>query len=188
MGKLRRGLVQVYTGGGKGKTTAALGLALRALGHGMRACMVQFMKGGGKIGERRTAERLAPELVIHSFGGERRRGPAEASETIPWWQLPPPPEEKEAAAKGLEFARGAIAGGEYDVVILDEVNTAIALGVLPLDDVLALVRGKPEGVELILTGRNARPEVVELADLVTEMREVKHPFRQGVKARKGIEF
>ncbi len=182
------GRVQVYTGNGKGKTTAALGTAFRAVGHGLRVCVVQFLKGGWKSGERSAAERLAPELVIRAFGAAQWGDRSKASADTPWWELPPSEDDRSQAREGMEFARGAVASGEWDIVVLDEVFGALARGLISLDEVLELIRSRPAEVELILTGRDAPPEVIEAADLVTEMVEVKHPFRHGVKARKGIEY
>ena len=182
------GRVQVYAGNGKGKTTAALGTALRAVGHGLRVCVVQFLKGGWESGERSAAERLAPELEIRAFGAAQWGDRSKASADTPWWELPPSEDDRSQAREAMEFARGAVAGGEWDIVVVDEVFGALARGLISLDDVLGLIRTRPARVELILTGREAPPEVVEAADLVTEMAEVKHPFRRGVKARKGIEY
>lgn len=182
------GRVQVYTGQGKGKTTAALGTAFRAVGHGLRVCVIQFLKGGWKSGERAAAARLAPELEIRAFGAAQWGDRSKASAGAPWWELPPSEEDRSRAREAMEFARGALTGGEWDIVVLDEVFGALAHNLISLDEVLELIRTKPAEVELILTGRDAPPEVIEAADLVTEMAEVKHPFRSGVKARKGIEY
>jgi len=171
-----RGRVQIYTGDGKGKTTAALGLALRAAGHGLRTYVGQFLKGLPS-GERKAAERLGGLIVIEPYGSGRFLGP----------EQPPDPTEAARALEGLARARAAMLSGEYRIVVLDEVNVAIALGLLPLADVLALLREKPRGVELVLTGRDAPPELVEAADLVSDVRAIKHYFDSGVEARKGIE-
>ena len=188
MGHLTQGLVQVYTGPGKGKTTAALGLALRAVGHGLRVCFVQFMKEEGSTGERAAAQRLHPELEIHVFSAPHWGDRSQASEDTPWWNLPPSAEDKKQAGEGLLFAQRALAGGAYDLVVLDEVLVALKFELVSLDDVLGLIRAKPPTVELVLTGRDAPAEVIESADLVTEMNAVKHPFDQGLEARKGIEY
>jgi cob(I)alamin adenosyltransferase len=173
---LERGLVQVYTGEGKGKTTAALGLALRATGHGLRVEIVQFMKGWPGYGELKGAEWL-PMVAIHPFG---RSG----------WVHPehPQPEDYEGAAEALAYALEVVTREEADVVVLDEINVALDYGLLDLEAVIALLDGKPPAVELILTGRNAHPEVIRRADLVTEMRKVRHPYDQGLEGRQGIEF
>jgi len=173
----RRGLVIVHTGNGKGKTTAALGLALRAVGQGLTVAMVQFIKGSWKYGELRAPEFL-PGFEIQPMGrGFVDLGNAE-----------PHPEDVALARETFAAAREKVVSGRYDMVILDEVNYAVSYGLLDVESVLGLIREKPAPVHLVLTGRDARPEVVEAADLVTEMREVKHAFRQGVKAQKGIEF
>lgn len=174
--KLEQGLIQVYTGNGKGKTTASLGLALRATGRELKVCMIQFMKGGGPYGEQMAAERLAPFLTIIQTGR-------------PGWVKKDNPHEadKQLAAEALELAAKTVQGGEYDLVILDEINGAVSMGLVPVEDVLDLMRKKPHHVELVLTGRNAPESVIEAADLVTEMREIKHYYKAGVPARVGIE-
>ena len=173
----RRGLVIVHTGNGKGKTTAALGLALRAVGQGLRVTMIQFIKGSWKYGELRAPEFL-PGFEIHPMGrGFVGLGGAQ-----------PNPEDVALARETYDVGREKILSGEWDMVILDEINNAVEQGLLDVADVLRLIRERPERVHLVLTGRNARPEVIEAADLVTEMREIKHPYRIGVKAQKGIEF
>ncbi len=174
--KLERGLIQVYTGNGKGKTTAALGLALRAVGRELKVCMIQFMKGGGPYGEHLAAPRLAPFLTIIPTG---REGWVNRNN--------PDPEDKRLALEALELVRKALTGGEYDLVILDEINGAVSFGLLTVDEVLTVMGLKPEGVELVLTGRDADERIVAAADLVTEMREIKHYYREGVASRVGIE-
>jgi cob(I)alamin adenosyltransferase len=170
------GYVQVYTGNGKGKTTAALGLALRAAGHGMRTYFGQFLKGQ-HYGELDAAEKLSPLVRIERFG---REGFLHITEG-------PDDEDIRRAREGLRKCREAMLSGRYDIVVLDEINTAVLLKVLTVEEVLGLLDEKPEGVELVLTGRGAPQAVVDRADLVTEMREVKHYFDKGVKAREGIE-
>jgi len=188
MTELTKGLVQVYTGNGKGKTTAALGLSLRAAGHGLRVCFIEFMKGDWDSGERKSAARLAPELEIHSYAaaewGDRSKGDA----ATPWWELPPSEEDRKQAQEGMLFAQRAVAGGDYDIVVLDEILGAIACELVRLEEVVSLVCAKPPKVELVLTGREAPPEIVKVADLVTEMTAVKHPFEHGEQARRGIEY
>jgi cob(I)alamin adenosyltransferase len=173
---LERGLIQVYTGNGKGKTTASLGLALRGVGRELMVCMIQFMKGGGPYGEQIAAKRLAPYLTIVQTGR-------------PGWVNKDNPHETDKALAGeaLELARAALTGGQYDLLILDEINGAVSLGLVPVEALLDLMRNKPRQVELVLTGRNADERVIEAADLVTEMREIKHYYKAGVKARVGIE-
>ena len=174
--KLEQGLIQVYTGNGKGKTTASLGLALRAVGRELKVCMIQFMKGGGPYGEQMAAERLAPYLTIIQTGR-------------PGWvnKDNPHQKDKDLAAEALEMASQAVNGGEYDLVILDEINGTVSMGLVPVEGVLELMRNKPHHVELVLTGRNAHESVIEAADLVTEMREIKHYYKAGVPSRVGIE-
>jgi cob(I)alamin adenosyltransferase len=174
--KLEQGLIQVYTGNGKGKTTASLGLALRGVGRELMVCMIQFMKGGGPYGEQMAAERLAPYLTIIQTGR-------------PGWVNKDNPHEtdKALAAEALVLARSKVVGGEYDMVILDEINGAVSMGLVPVEALLELMAAKPPQVELVLTGRNADPKVIEAADLVTEMREIKHYYKAGVASRIGIE-
>jgi cob(I)alamin adenosyltransferase len=172
----RRGLVIVLTGNGKGKTTSAIGQALRALGHGYKVCMIQFMKGR-KYGEFLTAERYLPGFTIHLCGLDSfvmRDNPA--------------PVDVELATEGLKIARQAVLSGDYDMVIMDEINVAIDFKLLPLEDVLDMVANKPPGLDLILTGRNAPSELITRADTVSEIREIKHHYSAGIKDRAGIEY
>lgn len=171
-----KGLVQVFTGNGKGKTTAALGTILRALGHGLRVYIVFFMKGDYDYGEYSTLAKL-PNVDMASFGFRRLTDPSNIK-----------PEEIEQARLALAAAREAVLSGTYDLVVLDEVNVALGFKLIELDEVVKLVRNKPPKVELILTGRYADNKIIEMADLVTEMVKVKHPFDKGIKARKGIEY
>lgn len=174
--RLKQGLIQVYTGEGKGKTTCALGLALRAVGQGFKVLMVQFLKTDG-TGEVQAAQRLAPDFAIHSFG-------------VPGFPSlrDPDAETADTARQALALARQAILAGDYDLVILDEVNLCLTYGLVPLTEMLEVLRRRPPYVEVVLTGRAAPPELVEMADLVTEMRPVKHYYEAGVKARRGIEW
>jgi len=169
-----KGYVQVYTGDGKGKTTAALGLALRAAGAGLRVYIAQFVKGM-HYSELSALERFQDRITIHQFGRDCfiRRAPA--------------PEDVQAARQGLEAARKVLASGAHDLVILDEASIAVHFDLFSADELLALVAGRPEHVEVVITGRNAHPRILEAADLVTEMRELKHYYRKGVEARAGIE-
>lgn len=173
--KLSSGQVQVYTGNGKGKTTAALGLALRAIGHRLRVHIIQFMKGGGPYGEHAAAERLLPEITIATTGR-------------PGWvkKGAPAPEDVSEAQRALALARRALTE-DYDLVILDEANGAVDFGLIAVEELLALIAAKPARMELVLTGRNAHEKVLAAADLVTEMREVKHYYSKGVEVRVGIE-
>ncbi len=188
MPRLTKGLVQVYTGPGKGKTTAAVGLAVRAAGHGLRTCLIQFLKRGWESGERAALAKLAPGVELHVFGAAEWGDPTQAAPDTPWWALPPSDEDRAQAREAFEFAQRTVASGEWDLVVLDEVFAAVRHGLVSAQDVVELIAGKPPRVELILTGRDAPPEVIAAADLVTEMRAVKHPFEQGVQARKGIEY
>jgi cob(I)alamin adenosyltransferase len=172
--RLSRGYVQVYTGDGKGKTTAALGLALRAAGHGMRTYIGQFMKGQN-YGEL-DALRDQPLVTIEQYGDVRCIRREDVT-----------PEHIAQAQRGLEQAQQAMLSGQYDIVVLDEINVTIWFGLLAVEEALAFLDQRPDHVEVILTGRRAPQELVERADLVTEMREVKHYYEQGVQARKGIE-
>jgi len=170
-----QGLVQVFTGNGKGKTTAALGTVLRALGHGLRVYIIYFMKGDYPYGERRILAEL-PNVDFASFGSLEFVDPANIK-----------PEEIEQAGQALAAAREAMLSGNYDLVVLDEVNVAVAWKLVALDEVLKLVSDKPANVELILTGRYADARLIQRADLVTEMKHIKHPYEKGIKARRGIE-
>ena len=170
------GYIQVYTGNGKGKTTAALGLALRAAGHGMRTYIGQFLKGQ-HYGELAAVEKLSPLIRIERFG---REGFLHITEG-------PDDEDIRRAREGLQKCREAMLSGKYQIIILDEVNTAVLLKVLTEHDLLDFLAEKPDSVELVLTGRGAPQAVIEKADLVTEMKSLKHYYERGVKAREGIE-
>jgi len=176
MPKLDRGLVQVYTGNGKGKTSAAFGLALRAIGRGLKVYIIQFIKGGFDYGELYTIDKL-PNLKLKAFG----RGKFII-------EKPAGKEDVALAEEALALAEKVVKSDEYDIVILDEINVALSLRLISLEKVLELIKNKPKHVELVLTGRNAADEIVEAADLVTEMKEIKHPFSKGYQARKGIEY
>ena len=172
---LKRGYIHIYTGNGKGKTTAALGLGLRATGAGLKVYMIQFMKGR-RYSEIDAVEQLQ-NFTIVQFGRDEFVS-KENPEQI----------DVDLAQKGLKHAEEIIKKGEYDLVILDEINVAIDFNLVALKDVLKLVEEKPEKVELVLTGRYAPQELMKNADLVTEMLEIKHPFQKGVLARKGIDY
>ena len=175
----QKGLVIVYTGGGKGKTSAALGLVLRAVGYNHKVCMVQFVKGSWHYGELDSAKRLAPEFELITAG----KGFVGILD-----DKSPREEHVKAANDTLAISREKITSGKFDVVILDEINYAIQLELLKLDDVIDMIKSKPTELDLVLTGNHATKEVIELADLVTEMKEIKHPFKSGIKAKKGIDF
>ena len=174
--KLEMGLVQVYTGNGKGKTSAAFGLALRATGRGLKVCIIQFIKGGFDYGELYVADKL-PGLKLKAFG----RGKFVSEKK-------PDKEDVDLAEEALKTAEEAVKSREYDVIVLDEVNVALNLKLIRTERVLQLIKDKPAQTELVLTGRKAPKEIIEAADLVTEMVEVKHPYNKGFKARKGIEY
>ena len=169
------GLVQVFTGDGKGKTTAALGTVLRAVGHGLRVYIVFFMKGGHPYGEGNILPKL-PKVTMASFGQKGFVDPVNIKA-----------EEIGQAKQALTAAREAMLSGNYDLIVLDEVNLAVAWKLVELDEVLRLISDKPLNVELILTGRQAPTELIKRADLVTEMLKIKHPYDKGIVARKGID-
>jgi len=173
---LEPGLVQVYTGNGKGKTSAAFGLALRATGRGLKVYVIQFIKGGFDYGELYVAKQLA-NLELKAFGSGKFIT-----------EKPPKQEDIELAQEAFKLAQKIVATGEYDIVILDEVNMALNLKLINVADIVELAKNKPKHVELIFTGRDAPHEIIEIADLVTEMKEIKHPFQKGTPPRKGIEY
>lgn len=177
MQKLNTGLIQIYTGASKGKTTAALGLTLRAVGHGFHVHIIQFMKGRQDYGELSGLKRLEPECQIEKFGTEGwvRKGEAK-------------PEDITEAQKGLIRAREIITSGKWDIVILDEVINAIWFELIQEEELIQILEQKPKHVELILTGRNASQNLIERAHLVTEMVQIKHPYEIGIQARLGIEY
>lgn len=179
--KLEKGLVQVYTGNGKGKTTAALGQGLRAVGQGLKVCLIQFLKPvevySGEVG---AISRLGSnfcllkfDLVHPLFVQDKLAAEKKLQEELP---------------KILQRVEEIVKGGDYDMVILDEINNLLAQGFVPLDWVLQLIRERPPQVELILTGRGAPERLIAVADLVTEMVDIKHPYQKGIKMRKGIEY
>ncbi len=172
--ELKKGLVEVYTGEGKGKTTAALGLAMRAVGRGLKVCMFQFLKGQ-ESGELYAAEILGPNFVIKQGGREC------------CFYDKPSNEDAKLAQSLFAKARNIMLKGSYDVIILDEINVAIHFGLIKTEQVLTLIKEKPDHLELVLTGRHASPKIIEAAQLVTEMVKIKHPYDDGVKARRGIE-
>ena len=171
----QKGFIHVYTGPGKGKTTAALGLALRATGAGMKVHMIQFMKG------RRYSEIDAIENIPNFTISQHGRDEFVSKEN-------PEQIDIDLARDGFNYAKEIIRGNKYDMVILDEINVAVDYNLIPLEDVLKLMREKPENLELVLTGRYAHPEIIKNADIVTEMLEIKHPFQKGILARKGIDY
>ena len=179
MEESKKGLIIVHTGPGKGKTTAALGLAFRAVGQGMKVLMVQFIKGSWHYGELDAAKMLgADRFVIKPMGrGFVKVGTAETD-----------PEDVRLVREAWEYGKQQMLAGAYDVVIFDEINYAISYKMLDAEEVAAALARKPEMVHVILTGRSAHPKIVEIADLVTEMREIKHPYQKGIQAQRGIEY
>jgi cob(I)alamin adenosyltransferase len=171
-----KGLVQIYTGNGKGKTTAALGLAARAQGQGLKVHFIFFMKGGYPYGERNTLDQLS-NTSYEVFGHEHFVDPNNVQDV-----------DREEARKALQAAQRALTSGKYDLVVLDEVNVATSWGLIKIEDLLKLIDKKPPNVELVLTGRYADKRLIDKADLVSEVTEVKHPYKQGIPARKGIEY
>lgn len=169
------GLVHIYTGNGKGKTTAAIGLGVRAVGAGFKVHMIQFMKGR-RYSEIDAIEKI-PGFTVRQFGRDEfvsKKNPAEIDINF--------------AKDGLDYAREIISSGKYDLVILDEINVALDFNLVPLKEVLKLVNSRPKNLEIVLTGRYAPKELVEIADLVTDVGEVKHPYQKGIEARKGIDW
>ncbi len=173
------GLVIVYTGSGKGKTTAALGMALRALGHGFKVAMIQFIKGSWYYGELKSSSKLEPDFELVA-AGKGFVGIIDDNKPIE--------DHVNAAREALQISKEKITSGNYDIIILDEINYAVNLKLISVDDVLELIKLKPKKTTLVLTGNHASEKVIESADLVTEMKEIKHPYRQGRKAKRGIDF
>ena len=175
------GYIQVYTGNGKGKTTASLGLATRALGRGWKVLIVMFTKGGNNYGELNTFLHLAPvlkqKIKIVQAGLDRIVYSNNISD-----------EDRKVVSDGWALAKKAILNNEYQMVILDEANIALDLGLIRLDDMLETLKNKPDRMEIVLTGRNANPEIIEIAHLVSEIQPVKHYWDKGISAREGIEF
>lgn len=174
-----KGLLIVYTGDGKGKTTAALGMALRAVGYSWRVCIVQFIKGSWKYGELKSAARLAPELELN-VAGEGFVGIVDDKLPIE--------EHRKAAQAALQLAEEKMLSGEYRLLILDELNVAVSLDLVSEEELSSLIDKRPAKLHLVLTGRGAPDSLLKEADLVTEMTEIKHPYQQGILAQKGIDF
>lgn len=177
MGK--NGLVIVHTGNGKGKTTASLGLGMRAWGQGLRVLVIQFIKGNWEYGELKAAEQLGSRFMMHQMGEGFLKNCQDDDKMAV---------HRQAAADALTTAQTAIKSGEWDMIILDEINYAVKFGIVAVADVVELIDRKPALLHLVLTGRDATEQVIEKADLVTEMKEIKHPYKQGIKAQPGIEF
>jgi len=176
---LERGLVIVYTGKGKGKTTAALGIVLRAIGHGYKVGMIQFIKGEWYYGELTSSKRLEPEFEMIATG----RGFVGIIDDDH-----PIEDHQRAAKEAIALAKEKVASGIYDVMILDEVNYAAKLNLISQQDILDIIAAKPEKTNLVLTGNYVPESVIAVADLVTEMKEIKHPYQKGIKAKKGIDY
>ncbi len=175
---LSKGLVIVFTGDGKGKTSAALGVALRASGHKMYVSIIQFIKSR-PTGEARAVERLVPEVEFVSLG----KGFVNCC-----GDKTPLADHRNAARQALAMTYQRMSSGAWEILILDEINTAVTLGLLDVQDVLEIIKAKPEKLHVLLTGRNAHPDVIAAADLVTEMRNIKHPYDRGIPAQKGIDY
>jgi cob(I)alamin adenosyltransferase len=175
----RRGLVVVITGNGKGKTTSALGMALRACGHGMRVCIIQFMKGDLYAGEWDGVKKLDCAIELHATG---KGFCGIQGNPYPW------AEHRANAQDAVDLVRAKMASGSFDVMILDEINNALKLKLVDLEQMLAIIRARPPLMHLVLTGRDAHAEVVELADTVSEVREIKHAYRQGIDPQPGIDY
>ena len=173
------GIVIVYTGNGKGKTTASLGVALRAIGHGLKVCMVQFIKGEWHYGELNSLKKLEPDLEL-IVAGKGFIGIIDDDHAFE--------EHVRAAETALDIVEQKISLDKYDVIILDEINYAVHLGLLQLREVMRIIQNRPKRLSLILTGNHACEEIILLADLVTEMKEIKHPYKKGFKAKRGIDF
>jgi len=173
------GLVIVYTGGGKGKTTAALGMALRAVGYGHKVCMIQFIKGSWHYGEMDSSKKLAPEFELVAIG----KGFVGILD-----DKSPKEDHEKYAEEAIKMCKDKILSEKYDLIILDEINYAVNLGLINIKSVMDLIKLKPKKLDLVLTGNHAKEEILKLADLVTEMKEIKHPFQSGIKAKKGIDF
>lgn len=173
------GLLIVYTGDGKGKTTAALGLCVRAAGHGNKCLMLQFIKSDWEYGELKGMERFAPEVEIRPMGVGCFGKPGDET---------PREEHEKAAADAMKAARDAIRSGDYDVVILDEINIAVHYKLVDIKELMRMIDDRPAGIDIVLTGRYADHRVIKAADLVTNMQEVKHPYQKGTLSKKGIDY
>lgn len=173
---MKKGLLIIYTGNGKGKTTAALGLAFRSMGHGLKVCMIQFIKSGKNYGEHKLGNSLGTLFTCHVLGKGFILNDDDVKKNI------------KAAADAWAYAQELIESGEYDLIILDELTYLFSFKLLHEQEVLDFLINRPPGIHIIITGRNAPASFIDKADIVTEMREIKHPFHKGVKAQKGIEW
>lgn len=175
----RKGLLTCYTGDGKGKSTAAFGSILRAVGYDWKVCVIQFIKGSWKYGEMEGIEQLRPKVEFHRKG-------------LGFYKIVddklPEEDHKKAAAEAIKFSAEKIASGEFDLIILDELNVSLQTGLITVEDAVELLKKKPDYLHLIITGRGAPEEIIELCDLVTEMKEIKHPYQKGIQAQKGFDY
>ncbi len=174
--KNKKGLLLVFTGDGKGKTTAAIGMTMRAVGHGMRICFIQFIKGSWKYGEMKAIARFPEYIDFHVMGCGFT------------WNSDNLDKDRAVAKKAWNKAKEAISSGVYDMVVLDEFTYLPNYKMIDLQEALEVLGNKPDHLHLVITGRNADPALLEIADLITEMQEIKHPYKQGIKAQKGVEF
>ena len=180
MADKKNGQIIINTGSGKGKTTAALGMAIRAAGHGQRVLILQFIKGAWRTGEARFMERLAPEIEMKQLGRgflRIRDGKVEITS-----------KDRKEARKALETAREKVLSGDYNLIILDEVINILAYGLIERQELLSLLEERPLGLSVVLTGRGAPQELIDIADTVSEIKEIKHAYNKGIKAKKGIEY
>ena len=173
-----KGLVHVYTGEGKGKTTAALGVAMRAIGWGVKVCVIQFIKGYADIGEALLAQRFSDHLTLKQFTIDLSRSIDDQKAC----------QRKHESEEAMAYAEDAVNSNKYDLIILDEINNAAHLKLIETPRILKLIKQKPDRLEMILTGRDAPQEIIDAADYVTEMRQIKHPYQRGIQARKGIDY
>lgn len=174
---MKKGITQIYTGNGKGKTTAALGLSLRAIGSGLKVAIIQFLKNNAEPGEIKIIKNKFPEVEIFRCGGQDFITKNNISK-----------EDIQEAEKGLNKTKKLVESKKFDLIILDEINVALFFKLLDCKEIDKMIENKPKKLELVLTGRYAPKEIIELADLVTEMKDIKHPYNNGVQAREGIEF
>jgi len=176
----KKGLVIINTGDGKGKTTAALGLALRAAGHGQKVLILQFIKGTWKTGESKIMDRLKPRIEMEQLG----RGFIKFVDG----KLQVTDRDRKNAKQSLQYAKEKVSSGKYDMIVLDEINNIVSYGLVDAGEVVKLVMERPEELCMVLTGRGAPDELIDIADIVSEIKEIKHAYRKGIKAKKGIEY
>ncbi len=193
--RFKKGLIQVYTGDGKGKTTAALGQAVRAVGHGFRVCIIQFLKGSNYTGELFAVERLYPNIDMFQFGkccrysGMIKTGQLKCKECGDCFDWDKDlQEDKDIVCAAMNLTGKVLSKGEYDIVILDEISHAVNVGFIKTAEVIHLLKNRVEWIEIILTGKDMPKDIIDTADLVTEMKFIKHPFEKGIESRRGIEY